>query len=96
MPYWKDIKDNKQKRCPRYPIFKNPEWWNKIVSALNNYESGFLPHAGGIHNQNSMFSDIMQFTRQYLDQYDKIATGKDAETKARAKQDMDDGEWVDG
>jgi hypothetical protein len=94
MPYWKDSKNTKHKRCPRRPILEDPRWWATIVTALNNYEGGFLPHDGGMNAQNAMFSDVIYFTKQYLDYYANVASGNEETTRTKARIVNDDEDWA--
>lgn len=58
-PYWTDLDGNKRSRCPRRPVYENPEFFNKVLAAHASYSAGFLPRAGGMHDQHCNFPTIM-------------------------------------
>lgn len=58
-PYWTDSDGLSRSRCPRRPIYENPQWYNEIIAAYNHYKNGFLPHAGGLVDQPALYPFVM-------------------------------------
>jgi hypothetical protein len=59
-PYWSDLDGNQHTRCPRRPIYENPDLFNSYISVYNLYKSGYLPHAGGMNDQHCNYPMLMQ------------------------------------
>lgn len=67
VPYWTDIKGEPQARCPYLPLFNDPTWFNKIMSAYNSYKAGFLPNVGAMGDQPALFPELMSVFGSALD-----------------------------
>jgi hypothetical protein len=74
--YWTDINGENRKRCPRRPIFEDPNWYNRIITAYNQYKAGFLPHSGGLLEQAALYPFIMICVDEVVSECDRIEMEK--------------------
>jgi hypothetical protein len=70
-PYWTDIKGSERFRCPRRSFYENPRLINTIISAYNHYQNGYLPHAGGLQDQSSLFAILMGLIERTISKCEK-------------------------
>lgn len=77
IPYWTDLRGEKQSRCPRLPIFNDPSRFNAVIGAYNAYKNGFLPDEGGVRNQAGLFLDIMSVVDNAIEECREVKRSKD-------------------
>lgn len=57
IPYQIDGEDHA--RCPRRPIFEEPELWNDLLMSFHDYEAGRFPEDGGMQDQPYKYTNTM-------------------------------------
>lgn len=47
-------------RCPRRPIFEEPDLWNEMLLLYGQYQEGRFPDDGGLNSQPAKYLLVMQ------------------------------------
>lgn len=75
-----------ESRCPRRPLYDEPNFFYKLFGLFSMYKDGFLPEPGGINSQPALLVE-------YFAQIKHVTNALDAQD---AKGDDNDGEEPDG
>lgn len=47
-------------RCPRRPIYEEPEMWSEVLSSFYDYQANRYPEAGGMQDQPYQYLELMR------------------------------------